>query len=108
MSGPAPPRTPRDDIAERTAHGEVYVRRLVRAQLALSVQALLAFGGVVGTLPLVLLVAPGLHDVRVLGVPVPFLLLGAPLLAGFVVLARLYERRAEALERAFRDLVERE
>ena len=108
MSAREPRRTPRDDIAERTAHGDVYVRRLVRAQLSLSVQALLAFGGVVGTLPLLLLVVPGLQDVALLGVPVPFLLLGAPLLAGFVVLARLYERRAEALEHAFRELVERE
>jgi uncharacterized membrane protein len=101
-------RTPRDDLAERTAHGEVYLRRLVRAQLALSLQALLAFGGIVGALPVVLAAVPGLQAATVLGVPVPFALIGAPLLVAFVALARLYERRAEALEEAFRELVERE
>ena len=101
-------RTPRDDLVERTAHGEVYLRGPVRAQLRLSVQALLAFGGLVGALPVVFVAVPGLHDVELLGVPVPFLLLGAPLLAVFVVLARAYERRAEALEQGFRELVERE
>ena len=41
-------RTPRDELAEATAHGGLYLRRLVRAQLALSLLALVAFAGILG------------------------------------------------------------
>ena len=42
MSGP---KTPRDELAEATAHGGLYLRRLIRRQLGLSVLTLIAFGG---------------------------------------------------------------
>ena len=57
-------RTPRDELADATAHGQVYLRRLRRAQLALSLLALVAFGALFGVLPLALylLPAPAPHD----------------------------------------------
>ena len=57
--GRARPRTPREELAEATPHGDVYLGRLIRAQLGLSLLALGAFGGLVGSLPLLFLLVPG-------------------------------------------------
>jgi hypothetical protein len=99
------PRTPRDELAETTPHGIVYLRRLVRAQLSLSVVALVAFGGIVGALPLAFAAAPSLMDVQILGIPLPLVLLGPPVFAFFIVTGWLYQRRADSLDDEFRDLV---
>ncbi len=99
------PRTPRDELAEATAHGGLYLRRLVRSQLGLSVLTLVAFGGFLGSLPLALYLLPGLQDVYVFGVPLPVLLIVIPPFPIFVAFGWLYERRARALEQEFRDLV---
>jgi hypothetical protein len=99
-------RTPRDELAEATAHGGLYLRRLIRAQLGLSAVALVAFGGIIGALPLALLLLPGLHDVFVLGVPLSILVIAWPPFPLFIAIAVLYARRAAALEDSFRDLVE--
>jgi len=79
----------------------------VRAQLALSVLALIAFAGILGSLPLLLYLAPGLERVTFVGLPLPILLVAVPLFPLFVALGWLYQRRADALDDAFRDLVER-
>jgi hypothetical protein len=78
----------------------------VRAQLSLSTLALVAFGGLVGALPLALYLLPGLHGVTVLGVPLSIVLVIWPPFPLFVAIAWVYTHRAEALEDAFRELVE--
>ncbi|HEX6459397.1 MAG TPA: hypothetical protein VF032_10820 [Thermoleophilaceae bacterium] len=100
-------RTPRDELAEATAHGGLYLRRLLRAQLALSLLALVAFAGILGSLPLLLYLAPGLRHVSLLGLPLPVFLVAFPLFPLFVGLGLIYQRRADALDEAFRDLVGR-
>ena len=105
MSRP-PRRLPRDELAESTAYGGLFLRRLIRSQLSLSVAALVAFGGIVGSLPLALYLLPGLQDVELLGVPLPILIVAVPPFPLFIAIAALYARRAAALEEAFRDLVE--
>jgi hypothetical protein len=105
MSEPQGVRTPREELAERTAHGDVYLRRLIRAQLSLSFLALAAFGGLVGSLPLLFLVLPSLQDVDVLGVPLPVLILAVPIFPLITALGLLYQRRADAIDDAFRDVV---
>jgi O-antigen/teichoic acid export membrane protein len=102
------PRTPREELAEGTPHGDVYLGELIRSQLRLSLLALGAFGGLVGSLPLLFLLFPGLNDVDPLGVPLPVLILIAPLFPLIVVIGFLYQRRADALDEAFRDVVSRE
>ena len=99
-------RTPRDELAEATEHGGLYLRRLLRAQLYLSVLALLAFGGLVGGLPLALYLLPGLQRATLLGIPLPIVAVLWPPFPLFVAIGVLYTRRAEALEDAFRELVE--
>jgi hypothetical protein len=105
MSPDARPRTPRDELADRTPHGQVYLRRLIRAQLTLSLLALAAFGGLVGSLPLLLVLVPGLADVDVFGVPLPLLVLAIPLFPLITGIGILYQRRADAIDDAFRDVV---
>jgi hypothetical protein len=100
------PRTPRDELADATPYGGLYLRRLIRSQLGLSVLALVAFGGFLGSLPLALYLLPGLQDVDVLGVPLPVLVIVLPPFPVFVAFGWLYARRAQALEQAFRELVE--
>jgi putative solute:sodium symporter small subunit len=104
------PRGPRfsarHELAERSALGAIYLRRLRHLQLALALVALVAFGGLIGALPLVLLVAPGLNDAEVLGVPLAIGLLVVPPFAAFVALGWLYARRADGLDEQFRDLID--
>ena len=66
----------------------------------------MAFGGIIGALPLALLLLPGLQDVFVLGVPLPIVIIAWPPFPLFIAIAALYARRAAALEESFRDLVE--
>jgi len=99
-------RTPRDELRETTEHGGLYLRRLVRSQLGLSLLAVTAFGGLAGSLPLALYLLPGLQDVELLGLPLPLLIVMVPLFPIFLAFGWVYERRAQALEEAFRDLVE--
>jgi hypothetical protein len=98
-------RPPRDELAETTAVGEIYLRRLVRAQLGLSLTALLSFGGVFAGLPLALWLAPGVEDIQVFGVPLTLVVLCVAVFPILIGVGRLYERRATALDEAFRDLV---
>jgi hypothetical protein len=105
MTGSGRVRTPREELAERTAHGDVYLRRLIRAQLTLSFLALAAFGGLVGSLPLLFLLAPDLQDIVVLGIPLPILVLAVPLFPLITAIGLLYQRRADGLDDAFRDVV---
>lgn len=102
----SPPRaTPRDELAAGSEVGNVYLRRLVRAQLVLSLTALLAFGGLVGSLPLALYALPGLQRAGVLGVPLPLVLLGPPVFVLLIVIGVGYQRRADALDASFRALL---
>jgi hypothetical protein len=98
-------RPPRDDLAETTAVGEIYLRRLVRAQLGLSLTALLSFGGVFAGLPLALWLAPGVDEVQFLGVPLTLLVLCVAVFPILITVGMLYERRANALDESFRELV---
>jgi putative solute:sodium symporter small subunit len=98
-------RPPRDELAEATAHGQVYLRRLRRAQLNVSLMALVVFGAIFGVLPIALYLLPELHRIHVLGVPLPLWILLVPLFGVFVAIGWLYTKRADALEDAFQDLV---
>jgi predicted Kef-type K+ transport protein len=109
VSAPRPPARPtpaRDELAETTAVGEIYLRRLVRAQLGLSLTALLAFGGALGGLPLALWLLPGVERTVVLGVPIGLIVLCVPLFPLLFGVGWLYARRATALDDAFRALVD--
>jgi putative solute:sodium symporter small subunit len=98
-------RSARDELAEQTAYGVLYLHRLRRAQLGLSILSLVAFGVLVGLLPIVLLFAPAIARASILGFPLGALLVAGGVFPLFVAIALLYRRRAEALDDAFRRLL---
>jgi predicted Kef-type K+ transport protein len=103
---PAAP-SPRDELADATPHGEVYLRRLRQAQLSLSVSAFIAFGTIFGVLPIALYLLPALQRAHLLGVPVAVWLVAVPIFPLLFVIGAVYARRADALDESFRELVRR-
>lgn len=95
------------DINEQTRLGEVYIRSLMRAQLRLAIMVGATFGLLLGGLPLLFAVVPQTRDVRVFGLPLPWLLLGFLVYPMLVAGAWFYVRHAERNEREFARLVER-
>lgn len=95
------------EIDELTRLGEVYVQSLIRAQLRLAGYVVLLLAATLGLLPVAFRVLP-VGRVHVLGVPLPWLLLGVAVYPWLLWLARWYVRRAERNEDAFEDLVKRQ
>ncbi|TQS41420.1 hypothetical protein [Cryptosporangium phraense] len=102
-------RTPvvRAEFDQQTGVGEVLVRGLVRAQLGLAVRIAALVSLSLGSLPLLFALVPALADVTVLGVRLPWLLLGVAAYPVFVAAGWVYTRGAERNERDFVELVER-
>jgi len=100
-------RTPRDDLAETTALGALYLQRLRQRQLTLSLLALIAFGALIGVLPLAIDLLPQLRHIELLGIPIAIWLLIVPGPPIFLAIGALYARRADALDESFRELVRR-
>jgi uncharacterized membrane protein len=103
--GPGGAAALQEELAEGTAHGDVYVRRLRRGQMTTSLLALVAFGGLVGALPLVLFLVPAIQRATIAGVPLAIWLVVVPPFPLFVLIGWLHQRRADALDAAFRNLV---
>lgn len=99
-------RPVRREIDEQTIVGDVYMRSLVRLQLRLAVGVCLIFAVLLGGLPLLMALEPGLASGDLLGVPVPWLLLGVLVYPALVLGAWFYVRQAERNERDFADLVQ--
>ena len=99
-------RSVRQEIDESTGIGEVYMRSLVRSQLrsALAVTAFLLL--TVGTLPLAFVLLDDLATTRLLGVPLPWLVLGVAVYPLVLLVGWVYVRRAERAEADFADLVD--
>ncbi len=95
------------EIDEQTRLGEVYMRSLIRAQLRLGLLICAGLGVLLGGLPLLFALVPSLREVRVLGLGLPWLLLGVVVYPLLVTGALFYVRQAERNERDFADLVER-
>ncbi|HLS41351.1 MAG TPA: hypothetical protein VK038_11360 [Ornithinicoccus sp.] len=106
-----PPRRPvpsrrTDDIAEETRLGAVYLSSLMSAQLALALRVGAVLAVLVGSLPLVFHLLPGLARVSVLGLPLSWLVLGVLVYPVLVVLGWVYVRGAERNESAFAELLD--
>lgn len=106
-------RRPRPDAAareieEQTLVGEVLVTGLIRTQLALAVRLSLVVAALFGIQPVLFALAPGLAQVSVGGLPLPWLLLGILAYPAVLVIAWVYVRAAQRNERHFAELVSRE
>lgn len=93
------------EIDAGTELGAVYMRSLLREQLRLALGVLAVLLVTVGSLPLAFHLVPRLAEARILGVPLPWLLLGLLVYPWLLVLGWAYVRRAEANERDFAELV---
>jgi len=96
----------RVEVQQQTEVGDAMVRGLVRAQLGLALRVALATVCLLGALPVLFHVVPGLAEVTVLGIRLPWLLLGVvgyPVLLG---IAWVYVRLAERNEQDFTALTD--
>ncbi len=86
--------------------GAFYIRSLIRSQLRVAVVCAAAFIVVLVGVPLVFTLVPGLDAVRVAGVPVSWIVLGAGLFPVLIAIAALYVRTASRNESRYRSLAD--
>ena len=97
----------RADLAEQTAVGEALVKGLMRAQLALALRLALVVAAGLGALPLLFAVAPAVGQAKLLGVNLPWLLLGVFSFPFLVCVGWAYVRWAERNEEDFTAVINR-
>ena len=96
------------DVHEQTPLGDVYLRSLLREQLRLALGVLAIVAVTLGGMPVLFRVAPELAGVRLLGIPLAWVLLGGAVYPFLLLVGWYYLRRVERNERDFADLVEGE
>ena len=94
------------EIDAQTALGGVLMGSLLRAQLRLAVGLLLPVVALALGMPLTFYLWPGLAEVEVFAVPLPWLVLGFGVYPSLAFLGWAYVRRAERNERDFAELLE--
>ncbi|WP_025618104.1 hypothetical protein [Salinispora cortesiana] len=98
---------PHTELTEQTRVGEALVRGLVRAQLSLALRLWLVVAVGLGGLPWLFAIAPSVSRVTVLGVHLPWVLLGGLSFPFLVLVGWAYVRLAERNEQDFTDLIQR-
>jgi len=93
--------------ARRVAVRNPPARGATRAQLMLAVRIFAVFGCLLLGLPALFATHPGLADYRIIGLPLPWVLLGGAVYPMLVLLGVLYVRQAERNERDFVEFIER-
>ena len=95
------------EIDEQTRVGEVYMRSLMHDQLRLTMSVVGFVLVTLGGLPLLFAVLPVTRRMLILGLPLPWLLLGVVVYPVLYGAARYYVRRAERIEAEFTEFVGR-
>jgi hypothetical protein len=95
------------EIAEQTQVGDVVLRSLLSAQLRLALLVLILFGSVLGGLPLLFVASPHLSHIKLLGIPVQWLVVGFGVFPLLWAIARLYVHFAERNEAEFVEIADR-
>ncbi|MBP2477217.1 hypothetical protein JOF53_006089 [Crossiella equi] len=95
-------RTRRDDQATLD---EVSLRALIRRQLIAGLAVCFAVGVPLGALPLLFHLVPSAGAATVLGVRVPWLVLGGGVYPVLLLIGWLYVRGSERIERAYQDFI---
>lgn len=101
----APFRAPSREIDEQTALGELYMRSLIRSQRRLAITVCASIGVVLVGIAFAGALMPRFATVHVLGIPLPWLLLGVLVYPVLIGLAAYAVRQSERNERAFTQLV---
>lgn len=95
------------EIDAQSRLGDALLRSLMRAQLRLAGVVLLLLALSLGALPLIFEVSPGVRRMHVLGIPLPWLLLGLLVYPVLLGLGWFYVRYAERNEAGFTRLLDR-
>lgn len=95
------------ELSQQSQVGEALLRGLIRAKLtnALRLSAVVVLG--LGSLPLLFAVAPSVGEAKLLGVGLPWLLLGVVAYPFLFGIGAIYVYLSERMEAEFTDLVER-
>lgn len=104
-SEPARPPSLRSEITTQSPLGATYLDSLVRAQRRLTVRVLGTLVAVLVGLLLTFALVPASRRLELLGLPLPWLLLGVVLYPAAVLVAWRYTRGAERIEAQFDDVV---
>lgn len=94
------------DVHEQTPLGDVFLSSLLREQFGLAARIIGVVAVTLGVVPLAFHLFPDLADTDLVGIPLPWLLLGGAAYPFLLLLAWRYVRRAERNEQVFADLVE--
>ena len=89
------------EIDEETELGDVYMRSLMGAQLRLGLVVCLTVCGALALLPILFELFPAVGAASLLGLRLPWLLLGVVVFPTLVAGGWVYVRRAEGNERRF-------
>lgn len=95
----------RTEITSQSPLGAAYLSSLMRAQLRLSLTVVTTLTVVLGALPLLFAIVPATRRLEVLGLPLPWVILGLLVYPAAVISARQYTRAAERIEAQFSDVV---
>jgi hypothetical protein len=93
-------------VQEHTEVGDALIRGLMRAQLGLALRLAGLTVAVLCGIPLVLAIFPNLSEITVLGIRLPWLVLGGGVYPVLLGVAWLYNRLADRNEQEFADLVD--
>jgi hypothetical protein len=94
------------EVEEQTGVGEMLVRQLIRAQLVVSLLLTLVLLATVGALPLVFFYLDDLSRISILGIRLPWLVLGFAVYPLMLAVGWVYVRLADRTEQNFVNMVE--
>ncbi|MFZ2178747.1 MAG: hypothetical protein WAW17_32900 [Rhodococcus sp. (in: high G+C Gram-positive bacteria)] len=95
----------RVEVQEQTEVGEAMIRGLVRTQLGLAIRLALLAVVLLCSIPLLFLF-PAFSEVSILGIRLPWLVLGVLVYPVLLLIGWIYIRQAERNEQEFADLVD--
>ncbi|MBB4687092.1 hypothetical protein [Amycolatopsis jiangsuensis] len=96
----------RVELEEQTSWGKLLVRDLVKVQLRTSVLLSVLVVAVLGVLPVLFYLLPAFARFTLIGIPVPWIVLGLLPFPFLFVVGLWYNRLAERHERDFVDMIE--
>lgn len=96
----------RVELEEQTSWGEALIKDLVKRQMRTALLVGVPVLVVLGSLPLVFYLSPTFAQLRVIGVPLAWLLLGVMPFPFLLGAGLVYNRLAEAHEREFVDMID--
>jgi hypothetical protein len=94
------------EVEEQTGVGEMLVRDLIRAQFSAAVWLSIVLALTVGALPVLFYYVPELGDISLVGIRLPWLVLGAGVNLFLIGIGWIYVKLADRNEQTFMNIVE--